>query len=40
MEARLRENMRKFFFSNAAIDRLIAEASTSTLKDFDEFLCW
>ena len=40
MEARLRGNMKKFFFSNAAIDRLIEEASTSTLKDFDEFLCW
>jgi len=40
MEERLRINMKKFYFSNAAVSRIISEAPAGTLKDLDELLCW
>ena len=40
LESRLRVNLKKFFFSNAAASRLLSEASPSLLKDIDDFIIW
>lgn len=40
MEARIRANMKKFFFSKAAGEKLIREASTSFLNEFDSLMEW
>ena len=40
VEERVKQRMKKFFFSNAAIDRILKQSSYRQLKDFDDFLEW
>lgn len=40
LEERLRTNLKKFFLSNVAVNRLLTRTPFSQLKELDEFLTW